>query len=68
MNVQFDNCEVPIWKLRKGTVVFYVDTYYHIANIYDLQNEDKNIELELENTHEQDFYVGSKNVTWLEPF
>ncbi len=66
MNVKFANGEVPIWKLRKGTVVKFQEDYYHIISLATDNTE--NFGIHLGNYFDDEYLANSKDVTWLEPF
>ncbi len=66
MNVKFANGEVPIWKLRKGTVVKYEYDYFYIKNMH--VDFDSNIILLIQNGSLGNERVCTEDVTWLEPF
>ncbi len=64
MFVKFENTDVHIFKLRKGTIVWYVDDYYHIKSVY--KNLDLQVKLVLEDSVGVEFDVSPQFVTWLE--
>jgi len=70
MEVKFANCYVPVWKIRKGTLVLadlrdFGNTLCFISGIYnDLPGK---YWFRVENGFGIDTEIQSDTITWLEP-
>jgi hypothetical protein len=69
MDVKFANCDVPIWKLKKGVVVSYEildhTSYGHIEAIYTVKDSCPLLVISLGSSR---VTVKPEKLTWLEPF
>lgn len=65
MDVKFENGEVPIWKIRQGTLVRFNHDYYFVK-YFDLAPDGRFV-LTLDNSYEKNVEVNPKFVEWLEP-
>lgn len=70
MEVKFENGVVPIWKIRKGTVVSYRGFFYHVESFLHTYNQPGLDDLKIVVKNDNDFeqIVNPKFIEWLEPF
>lgn len=70
MDVKFENGEVPIWKVRQGSVVRMNGIFYHIDAIYPLYGQPglDDIRLSLKGgLLKNNDLANPRHVEWLEP-
>lgn len=66
MKVKFENCEVDVWRLRWGAVVFYKNQPVHIKMLGTNQSECGAMQI-LVSGQLYDSFITSTELTWLEP-
>lgn len=67
MNIRFENGDIPIWKVKPGTVVSQNGYFYHIANFSPLYKGLDDLNIVIYNNLET-LEVNPRYVEWLEPF